>query len=442
MKKFSLNIIFRILLLAFFICPVPFLIYLNYYGYAALSFIAFLFTAVALYRYTTAINRKITFFFESIQYDDFTVKFSADNKLGKSFSELNEQLNQVIETFKTARAEKEANIHFLNTMVQHIDVGIICYGANEQIEILNNTAIRLLGVYRLRELNDLIKAGNGDLYYLIKSLESGKRVMFQTKNGSQLAINATKINLRGRAVKIISLQNIRTELQQKELSSWQNLTKVLRHEIMNSIAPIVSMVGTMRNIVDEDFKDVKGVEAPVADLGEALKIIELRGKGIMKFVNAYRDFTTLPKPVFTDTTASELLNRMENLAKAELEQKKVDFVVSVDNNFSLRCDLDQIEMVLINLIKNASESVEEKDQGKIELRAYQKNGQRFIAVKDNGRGIVPEALEKIFIPFYTTKKTGQGIGLSLSKQILQMHGGDLTAHSTLHEGAVFELELG
>lgn len=442
MKKFSINIIFRILLTAVFICPVPFLIYQKHYEYAVIAFIIFLFSAISLYKYTTAINRKITFFFESIQYADFTVKFSADNKMGKSFSELNEQLNKVIETFKAARAEKEANIHFLNTMVQHIDVGIICYGANEQIEILNNTAIRLLGVYRLRELNDLVKAGNADLYQLIKDLDSGQRVMFQTRNGSQLAINATKINLRGRAVKIISLQNIRTELQQKELSSWQNLTKVLRHEIMNSIAPIVSMVGTMRNIVDEDFKDVKGVDAPVADLGEALKIIELRGKGIMNFVNAYRDFTTLPKPIFTETTAAELLNRMESLVKADFERKKIIFLVTVENDFSVRCDLDQIEMVLINLIKNATESVENKEQGKIVLTAYQKNGQRYIAVKDNGKGIVPEALEKIFIPFYTTKKTGQGIGLSLSKQILQMHGGDLTVQSTLHEGAIFELELG
>lgn len=441
MKRFSLNIAFRIILLAAFICPVPFL-WLNEYRAAAIVLFVFaLITGISFYRYATSVNKKLTLFFESIRYSDFTVKFSSDNKQGKSFGDLNQQMNEVVDAFKAARAEKEANIQFLNTLVQHVDVGIICYDAGENIEILNNAAIRLLEVYRLRELKDLLPTAHVKLYTILRELNSGERVMYETENGSQLAINATKVNLRGRAVKIISLQNIRTELQQKEVSSWQNLTKVLRHEIMNSIAPIVSMVGTMRSIVNEDLSDKPEIQDSVEDLGEALKTIENRGKGIMKFVNAYRDFTTLPKPLFRETTVAAVLERVETLIKTDAQTKNVKLSIEIEHPYRLNIDLDQIEMVLINLVKNATEAIENKAEGKIEIRAYQQKGQRFILVKDNGNGIVPEALEKIFIPFYTTKKTGSGIGLSLSKQILQLHHGDLTVKSELGKGSAFRLEF-
>lgn len=440
MKRFSLNIVFRIILLAIFVCPVPYLWLNQQKAAAAVLFTMAVITAISFYRYATSVNKKLILFFESIRYSDFTVKFSSDNKLGKSFSDLNQQMNEVIDAFKAARAEKEANNQFLNTLVQHVDVGIICYDATETIEILNNAAIRLLDVYRLRELQDL-RTTHEKLYHVLRELNSGQRIMYETENGGQLAINATKVNLRGRAVKIISLQNIRTELQQKEVSSWQNLTKVLRHEIMNSIAPIVSMVGTMRSIVNEDLSDKPGIEDSVEDLGEALKTIENRGKGIMKFVNAYRDFTTLPKPLFRETTVNALLDRVETLIRTDAQTKNVKLEIEIDNPFRLNIDPDQIEMVLINLVKNATEAIENKEDGRIDIKAYQQKGQRYIIVKDNGNGIVPEALEKIFIPFYTTKKTGSGIGLSLSKQILQLHHGDLTVRSELGKGSAFRLEF-
>ncbi len=413
-------------------------------GNVAMS-IVFLIAAVisgySLYYYVSSVNVKLIRFFESVQYSDFTIKFSSDNKLGKSFRDLNIEMNQVIEAFKAARAEKEANIHFLNTMVQHIDVGIICYDAHGQIEILNNAAIRLLDVYRLRNLDELLNTEHATLYNEMRKLNSGNRFMYRAKNGLQLSVNATKVNLRGRAVKIISLQNIRSELQAQELDAWQNLTKVLRHEIMNSIAPIVSLVGTMRDIVQEDLKgEIENQEA-IEDLSEALKTIESRGKGVMNFVNAYRDFTTLPKPVFKEMPVSNILGRIEALVKAEAKDKSANVSFEIETDFNVICDIDQIEMVIINLVKNAFEAIGEKESGDISVRAYQGSKYRFIEVKDNGTGIVPEALTKIFIPFYTTKKTGQGIGLSLSKQILQMHRGDLTVKSELGVGTIFSLEF-
>ncbi|MFT7435850.1 MAG: two-component system nitrogen regulation sensor histidine kinase NtrY [Psychromonas sp.] len=250
------------------------------------------------------------------------------------------------------------------------------------------------------------------------------------------------MNLRGRAVKIISLQNIRSELQEKELDAWQNLTKVLRHEIMNSIAPIVSLVGTMRDIVEEDLSGKGiGIDEPINDLSEALKTIESRGKGVMHFVNAYRDFTTLPKPEFVETNASEIMGRIEALVMADAKDRNIEIAFIVEKDFSASLDIDLVEMVLINLVKNAFEAIGEKGKGAISVKCFEQSKLSIIEVRDNGSGIVPEALEKIFIPFYTTKKTGQGIGLSLSKQILQMHRGDLTVRSELGLGTSFRLEF-
>ena len=441
MKRFSIQIFIRIVFLGIFLCPIPFLWHADKIAIARNFALAAIVSGVSLYHYSNSVNKKLVRFFESIQYSDFTVKFSSDNKLGKSFNDLNLEMNQVIEAFKAARAEKEANIHFLNTMVQHIDVGIICYDAFGRIEILNNSAIRLLDLYRLRKLDELLKTEHASLYNDIRELNSGQRFMYHSKNGLHLSVNATKVNLRGRAVKIISLQNIRSELQEKELDAWQNLTKVLRHEIMNSIAPIVSLVGTMRDIVQEDLMNkVDNVEA-LDDLSEALKTIESRGKGVMNFVNAYRDFTTLPKPVYVDLNAAGILGRIEALVQADAKERKVDVAFSVDSDFIVSVDIDQIEMVLINLVKNAFEAIGSKENGAISVRAFEHNKVKIIEVKDNGLGIVPEELEKIFIPFYTTKKTGQGIGLSLSKQILQMHRGDFTVRSELGLGTAFRLEF-
>lgn len=389
-----------------------------------------------IYSLVMNINRKLTRFFEAIEFSDFAIKYSSDNKMGESFKGLNVQMNKVVEAFKQARAEKEANIHFLNAMVQHVNVGIICFDNKGKIEILNKSAIQLLKIYRIRDIKDLKKTDHAVLFDKLWELESGERSMYTSTSGLELAINASLINLRGKSVKIIALQNIRSELQQKELFAWQNLTKVLRHEIMNSIAPIVSLITTMKAIVNEDLVG-KAPQEPVEDLSEALQTIESRGKGVMNFVNAYRDFTSLPAPQFTETSASELLKTLEPLIRVyDMEVR-----VNVINDFVISCDLSQIEMVLINLVKNGFESMDHLEEKSIEITVSKINENRTILVRDFGKGIVPEALEKIFIPFFTTKKTGQGIGLSLSKQIMYMHRGDLTVLSELGKGTIFKLEF-
>ncbi len=399
---------------------------------------------VNLYRYVTGLNRKLTSFLESVRYSDFTITFRADSNLGPSFRDLNHQFNEVLDAFRQARAEKEANLHYLNTIVQHVSVGLLTFDAAGQVELVNQMALRLLGIYRLRALTDL-NATHPDLAGLLRSAGSASApVAYQTGTDGELSVRCTAVRLRGRLVTVASLQNIRTELQQRELDAWQNLTKVLRHEIMNSITPIVSLAGTMRDIVETDLAlpvahDPRLTES-VNDLRDALTTIEQRGAGVMQFVDAYRHFTTIPQPVFASVPVENLLRNVVQLAQPDAQKNRISITTATAlTNMAIRADAAQIEMVLLNLIKNAVESLDSTANPAIRIEAAPDGPHVIISVSDNGPGIEPEALEQIFIPFYTTKKTGSGIGLSLSRQIMQLHGGQLTAESRPGRGSTFRL---
>jgi two-component system nitrogen regulation sensor histidine kinase NtrY len=394
-----------------------------------------------LYRYVTNVNRKLTYFLESVRYSDFTINFRHDNKMGRTFQELNQQFNEVLDAFRQARAEKEANLQYLNTIVQHIGTGLITFDSTGQVSLINNAALRMLNIYRLHQLSEL-RDKHPRLFELLSNLDSGVRELYRTPSDQPLALQGASIQMRGKWVRIVVLQNIQTELQQQEVESWQNLTRVLRHEIMNSMTPIVSLVGTMRLIVNEDIERSTSDQEAVNDLKEALQTLEKRSKGMMQFVNAYRDFTTLPKPVFANVQVAELLQEVIQLLQADLMSSGVLWKISVKpENLSFKVDTGQMQQVLINLIKNASESFSSQTDRLITLNAYQSDNLTFIEVQDNGDGIEPEAIENIFIPFYTTKKTGSGIGLSLSRQILQQHNGQLNVSSEVGKGTVFTLMI-
>jgi len=437
MRHFAIGILWRVGILSIVLMGLVYFFLQDQWSAVGLFGILGALIFFWIFNYTTSINRKLARFFESVRYSDFTVKFRSDNKLGKSFEEVNQQFNGVLEAFRQARAEKEANLHYINTIVQHVNVGLLSYDSSGNIELINNAAFRILNIYRLRNINELAKTAHAPLYDILESIPSGSKALYQTSNEKQISINAATVSLRGRVIKLISLQNIQAELQQKELEAWQNLTKVLRHEIMNSVTPIVSLASTMREIIELDLSEKEDIQETVSDLKEALFTIENRSKGIMNFVNAYREFTSIPKPKFVETNSKEVISQVLNLVQPQLKEKEVALKTSFKEDFDLMADTEQIAMVLINIIKNAAESVENRLNPQIKISTYELDEQKIIEIADNGSGIEPEALEKIFIPFYTTKKTGSGIGLSLSRQIMQMHGGNLKVSSKVGEGSKF-----
>jgi two-component system, NtrC family, nitrogen regulation sensor histidine kinase NtrY len=438
MKHFSTGVLLRIVWLAVCVGPLPFLwVQKQWVGVGCLSILAGI-AAYQLYYYTTNINRKLTRFFESVQYSDFAIKFRADNALGKSFSEVNQEFNKVLEAFRQTRAEKEANLQYLNTIVQQISTGLLAFDGDGRVELANGAALRILGIYRLRQLNDL-REPHPDLFEIIQNLTTNAHQLYRTSNDQPITVNGTAIQLRGKVVKIVALQNIQSELAQQEVEAWQNLTRVLRHEIMNSLTPILSLVGTMKEIVQLDLAPALPQNEAVQDLSEALNTLQRRSSGMIQFVNAYRDFTSLPSPILRTLAAVELLNRTKQLLQETLQQTQTKCTIEVTPpNLEILADAAQIEQILINILKNATEA----GATQIEIEAYKDVQQRVcVKITDNGHGMESEALEKIFIPFYTTKKTGSGIGLSLSRQIMQLHNGQLSVSSAPNQGTTFLLRF-
>ena len=399
-----------------------------------------------LYQYVLETNRKLTRFLEAVKYSDFTAGFNKDSRLGESFGDLNRMFNEVFDAFRKARAEKEENWQYLKTVVQHVSVGLLSYDETGKIELLNNTAKRFLKANQITNINDLSRI-NYDLYNIILGLPAGSKTLFKPSPDLHLSINVTELRLRGSMYKLVSFQNILSELQQQEIEAWQNLTKVLRHEIMNSITPIASLAGTAIDIIQEDVVCENGMvsfsDESYEDINMSLRTIENRSKGLVTFVEAYRNFTSIPQPDFERVQIDNIIKEVVRLIKVGIARKNVKIDVSFNPpKLIVRIDPKLIEMVLINILKNACEALEEEEDPQISVSVYIDHEQRvFVDISDNGSGIEPEALEKIFIPFYTTKNSGSGIGLSLSQRIMQMHHGNLTARSVVGKGTTFTLQI-
>jgi nitrogen fixation/metabolism regulation signal transduction histidine kinase len=425
--------------------------------------------AFSLFRYVNDTNRRLARFFESVRYSDFAIRFSSAKDKGDSFAEVNRQFNEVLEAFRQTRAEKEANLLFLNTIVQHLSAGILVFDAQSGVLVSNSAAFQLLGVYRLNHLHDLPERHKA-LSQFVQNLTSKGKMLYQPETNRQLAVQGVRVTLQGRGVRLLTLQNIHPELQRKEVDAWRNLTRVLRHEIMNSVTPIVSLVETAQEIVKHDLPPNEAT----ADLTEALEVVAVRSRGLVNFVEAYRSFSAIPQPRIEDISAKTLLERVVQLAVSESKDLNIKIESFVQpETLRLQADAAQLEMVLLNLVKNAREAflgfrdegLGFRDEGlgagdgagALDLNSTPLNpqpsplillragadpkGHPFIEVEDNGPGIPAELLEEIFIPFFTTKPTGSGVGLSISKQIMQLHGGDIRVSTAIGGGARFVLEF-
>jgi len=447
-KRFALGLIWRIVLIILVSAALAYsLVQVHeikdntvYWLSSAISFAILIYRGADLFHYANSTNRKLIRFFDSIQYDDFTIKFSSDNTYGKSFQQLNQQFNKVLEAFRKIRAENEANLHLVNTIIQNVQTGLLLFDQYGRIELSNAAACKLLGFYRLKNISEL-KSNHIELAEKLTTA-ADNHFLYEGKNGLQVAVNIVAIRLNGQIKTLASLQNIQPELQEKEVEAWQNLTRVLRHEIMNSLTPILSLIGTMKYIVDKELPPNSNDNGAKEDLQEALQTLESRGIGMINFVDGYRNFTSIPSPSFAEIEIDELVYRIRNLLQAEMSAANISFnFENTAKNNRIYADADQLSMVLINLIKNAKEALDHTPMGSISVKTFTQNQQVFIEVSDNGPGIEPEALEDIFIPFFTTKENGSGIGLSLSRQIVQQHGGTIKVFSEPGKGCRFVVML-
>ncbi len=392
-------------------------------------------------------NDNIASFIDSIKFDDLSQTFKTTST-DASIQRLHKELNEALFKLRVSRREKDSEYQFFKNIVQHVAIGLLTFKRDGSIQIMNSAAKRLLRISKADRIEDLREVSDS-LVETFQKLKTGGRELLRVKFGDetiQLSVFAIELTLRDEEVKLISMSNIQSELEEKEMEAWQNLVRVLTHEIMNSVTPISSLAG----IVEEDLK--RRIDRPLEsaikkeeleDMYLSLQTISKRSAGLIKFVKEFRTLTHIPKPKLAEVPVKELLDELAILHKKELADHSIAISIDVNPvNLFILADKTLIEQVLINLIKNAIQAFDEQASKRIELKAYaNEKGRAVISVKDNGSGIDSEALEKIFIPFFSTKKTGSGIGLSLSKQIMRQHEGNITVKSTLGEGTEFLLRF-
>tara|TARA_R110002012_G_scaffold252147_1_gene430280 strand:+ start:74050 stop:75399 length:1350 start_codon:yes stop_codon:yes gene_type:complete len=365
--------------------------------------------------------------------------------------ELKNQYKAIINSIKERQKEKEAEYQYFRNIVQHVGIGIITFNKSGDIQLYNFAAKKLLNTsYQINNINQLAKVSE-ELLETFRELKTGGSKLIQVNIGEesrQLSVYAIELQLHDKHFKLVSLQNIQTELDEKEMEAWRNLIRVLTHEIMNSVTPISSLTGTTREMLSE-YKVNDAEQVPIKmddmeDLMYSLKTIENRSEGLIRFLNEFRNLTHTPTPKLKSENINILLEGICLLMSKDLKGKSIHVHKALDERIpEISIDRELIEQVIINLVKNASESF---DSDQLEKNIWISSNldakkRVVISVKDDGTGIEPEALTKIFIPFFTTKKNGSGIGLSLSKEIMRKHSGNISVQSTLGLGTEFVLKF-
>jgi len=349
--------------------------------------------------------------------------------------------------YKKVKIEREAQYHFLQMLVDHIHVGIIAVENKDKITLLNNSARKLLEIPDLRNWKTL-EARSPDFIREVNLLEpEGRKLSEITVDGNKknLSLDVSSIRLIGEKNMLITFQDIKSEIEQKEIEAWHKLIRILTHEIMNSVTPVSSLSETMQMMLTKDGETKKASELTdesVEDLMFSLTTIQKRSEALLAFVEDYRKLTRVPRPKMEPVNSRELLERAARLMEAEIKKNHIEVEIDSDEP-PLMIDLDStlMEQVLINLITNALHALEEKSSPKIILSSYADESRKIIRIHDNGKGIDPKEMDQIFIPFYSTKTTGSGIGLSLSKQIMSLHHGNIRVESAVGRGTSFFLEF-
>ncbi len=384
------------------------------------------------FRFLSRWQRDLGLFATSVKYNDYSIVFRK-GKEGDSFPEVYDLLNGVTEYVRKIKSESVQQYEYFRHVVENAQVGILAYDQNGKVVLSNKAALEYAGVSELKQLLQL-KDLNRQLYDQITTLRPGMPRLLTLKGGQVQKISArlSQIAIEGENLFLLSLLNINPEIEENELQSWQDLINVLTHEIMNSVTPIHSLSGNMTKYLDR----IEGNEEAVAKARTSLDVIGRRSSLLMDFVNRYREVSNVPIPNLQTTSVSDLILSVLQLFEEDLKGVKV-FVTP--NAGVIEIDTGQIEQVLINLIRNALQSMKESSRKELTIFAVEEEQTTRISVTDTGIGIPHDVMDKIFIPFFTTRKDGSGIGLTLSKQVMHRHGGQILVSSTPGKGTSFTL---
>jgi nitrogen fixation/metabolism regulation signal transduction histidine kinase len=407
-----------------------------------------IFQVYNLVRFVAQTNRDLSKFLLAIRHKDYSTNFVNQQHLFSSFQELQHGFQDIIHTFKKVEAQKESQYQYFKLIVEHVNVGIITLNEKNEIVLKNKAVTQLLQVPDISSWT-ILQAKRPAFTQSVELLsrEGSRLVEVPVESETrQFSLEVNHVKLLGEPFRIITFQDINTEIEQKEMEAWHKLIRILTHEIMNSVTPVVSLTETMLMILEEENGNQKQLpeitEENISDIRFSLKTIQKRSGGMLRFLDDYRKLTRIPVPQMESLLINDLFESVARLMQGEFQKQAVKLSIQCSEpGLSIEADGKLIEQVLINLLTNSLQSLEGIYSPIIELNAYQKDNRTIIEVSDNGKGIDADKLDKIFIPFYSTKADGSGIGLSVSKQIMHLHGGSIKVFSQKGVKTSFQLHF-
>lgn len=438
-KNFKIQLIFRLVLSFLFISAFFITLLVSKMIFLAMLFlICFMVTFYLLYQYINKINNNYIAFLESILNEDFNRIFQFQS-LGGSFIKLNEMFEKVRLEMVKAKGDRDEQSYYLNTILEQLGTAVFTYDNQGKIERINKTGKMLFGVPEAFNLKDLSAIQPG-LIERIGNLSNGQKTtckMQMNHENKTLMIQVADLQFKQKSLRLVTIQDIRSEMEENEIDAWQKLIRVLTHEIMNSITPITSLASTISVMVENSESSFS------QDIREAVETIQKRSTGLLSFVESFRNLVRIPLPVKKSFIAQDFLNRLKLLTEHKCKEYQVELILKMpETPVTIISDETLLEQAMINLVNNAAESLKDNPNGVINLSFETKDNQLAgFSVTDNGNGIMPSNLEKIFIPFFTTKKNGSGIGLSLVKQIITRLKGNISVQSEENNCTTFEITL-
>jgi len=407
-----------------------------------------LFLIAELFRSIARTNQIVESLLESIRYGDFN-KTIRDKAAGLGFEGLADSAQQIIRAIASARIEKETQYQYMQTILEHIHTAVLSLDEQNEPALINPLALNTLGLYNTRKPSWAEIEKKAPLFTdAVKSMgESGREMirLSNTPTGKQLLVLVNTVKIGGKLVKIITFQDIEPEIEQKEMESWQTISRIMAHEIMNSLTPLSSLTETGIMLLEHEGKpkDISTISQKTIDnLYTALRTISSRNQALAAFIGSYRQLSRLPLPEKREVHVAGLLKELGELYEGPCREKGISCsFYPGPEKLRIMADETQLKQVFINLMKNATEAMTNVKEPLIGISVKRILHQVSIEVHNTGPAIPPDVMEKIFVPFYSTKPEGSGIGLSLSRQIVSNHGGQIGVESLEGKGTTFKVML-